>query len=78
MRKWLRHWLVRRIEAYQRAGGGRHYFGVACNFAPTCSEYTRQAILDRGVRGGVAAGWRRLRRCNDPDPARVMEDPYVP
>jgi putative membrane protein insertion efficiency factor len=36
---------------------GRH-----CRFAPSCSEYARQALLSHGVvRGGALAVWRILR-----------------
>jgi len=49
----------------------------ACRFAPTCSEYARQAVDDHGV---IRGGWlalARLARCHpfhpggfDPPPAR--------
>lgn len=64
------------IEAYQARGGGRRFFGVACNFSPTCSEYTRLAIEQDGFRSGVRAGWRRIRRCSNPDQVGVRDDPY--
>ena len=36
----------------------------ACRYYPTCSEYTRQAILKLGlVRGSIIGVWRIL-RCN--------------
>ncbi|HWA52291.1 MAG TPA: membrane protein insertion efficiency factor YidD [Patescibacteria group bacterium] len=40
------------------------YFGHACRFTPTCSEYAAQAIQKYGiVKGGFMSAWRIL-RCN--------------
>lgn len=36
----------------------------ACRFEPTCSEYTRQAIIRYGVLRGVFMGIRRLLKCH--------------
>jgi putative membrane protein insertion efficiency factor len=51
---------------------GRH-----CRFAPSCSEYTAQALIDHGPVRGTFLGIRRVCRCNplggsgyDPVPAR--------
>ena len=66
---------VRLIESYQRRGGGARLFGVECNFTPSCSEYTRQAILRFRFRRGVVLGWRRLWRCNRRDQVGVVADP---
>lgn len=42
---------------------GLHPHGF-CKFYPSCSEYTRLAILHEGViRGGLKGAWRIL-RCN--------------
>ncbi|MBE3603257.1 membrane protein insertion efficiency factor YidD [bacterium] len=53
------------------------WFGPACRFTPTCSEYARDAIREHGV---FAGGWmaaKRLGRCrpaggfgHDPAPRR--------
>ena len=38
------------------------WIGNHCRFAPTCSEYARQAIERHGaLRGGALAAWRLLR-----------------
>ncbi len=66
------------IRRYQRGGGGLRYFGVACNFAPTCSEYTRQAIEDLGVLRGVRQGWLRIKRCQHKGLTQRIPDPYLP
>ena len=71
-----RAWLVVLIQRYQRAGGGRRFFSVDCNFTPTCSEYTRQAVVDQGIMRGLALGWQRIRRCNQPHVAKKIADPY--
>jgi hypothetical protein len=49
----------------------------ACRFAPTCSEYARQALLEHGAFRGAWLGAKRLARCHpfhpggyDPPPAR--------
>ena len=49
----------------------------ACRFAPTCSEYARQAFAEHGVVRGLALAAWRLARCHpfhpggwDPPPTR--------
>ncbi|MFH0808963.1 MAG: membrane protein insertion efficiency factor YidD [Pseudomonadota bacterium] len=36
----------------------------ACRFAPTCSEYTRQAVSKYGAARGLYLSVRRLARCH--------------
>ncbi|HJS33173.1 MAG TPA: membrane protein insertion efficiency factor YidD [Alphaproteobacteria bacterium] len=38
--------------------------GNNCRFAPSCSEYAREAIAVYGPLTGVALGLRRILRCN--------------
>jgi uncharacterized protein len=35
-----------------------------CRYYPSCSEYTRQALLQKGVFKGLFAGAWRILRCN--------------
>ncbi len=39
------------------------FFGGACKFYPSCSNYAVEAITKHGVRRGVALAARRLLRC---------------
>ena len=50
-----------------------------CMYKPTCSEYTLQAINNRGVFLGICAGLFRIIRCNpfskggyDPPPEKFV------
>jgi len=39
-------------------------FPNSCRHYPSCSEYTRQALLTHGVIKGLAMGVWRILRCN--------------
>ena len=65
------------IGWYQRRGGSRHFFNLDCNFEPSCSEYTRQAIVKYGTYKGIALGLSRIKRCNDPDCVDKKHDPLT-
>jgi len=36
----------------------------SCRFAPTCSQYTYEAILKFGIFKGVGLGMKRIARCH--------------
>ncbi len=42
-----------------------------CRFYPSCSEYAKQAIVNRGVFKGIAMGVLRLGRCHPWNSPRV-------
>jgi uncharacterized protein len=65
----VRQGLALLITAYQRTlspdhGPLRHVLGGACRYQPTCSQYTKEAILKHGVLKGVWLGARRVARCH--------------
>lgn len=67
--------LLKAIRFYQTTGGSVKHFAISCNYSPTCSHYTYQAIERFGVIKGVSMGIKRIRRCNDPDCIEVKQDP---
>lgn len=63
------------IRRYQASGGSRRWFGIECNFEPSCSEYTKQCIQQYGAIKGWRLGLSRIRRCNAPDQFEKQQDP---
>ena len=63
------------IRRYQKNGGAKAHFNLSCNFSPSCSEYTHQAIEKFGLYQGIKLGFNRIRRCNDPDCVTIKHDP---
>lgn len=62
------------VAAYQRLLSP--FLGPHCRFAPTCSEYARQALLGHGALRGAWLALRRIMKCqpfhpggSDPPPA---------
>ncbi len=51
--------LIRAYKAILSPLLGKH-----CRYAPTCSDYTREAIERHGLLRGVWLGVRRLLRCH--------------
>jgi putative component of membrane protein insertase Oxa1/YidC/SpoIIIJ protein YidD len=68
---------LKAINWYQRKGGSRHFFGIECNFEPTCSEYTKQSIQKYGLLSGIRRGWRRICICNRSDVICKCIDPVT-
>lgn len=71
----LKQCALKAIRRYQRNGGASAHFNVSCNFIPSCSEYTHQAVSKYGLVKGLYIGVKRIRRCNDPDCVKLKHDP---
>ncbi|WP_261626181.1 membrane protein insertion efficiency factor YidD [Pseudoalteromonas holothuriae] len=71
----LKRFTLSAIRTYQANGGAKAHFNLSCNFTPSCSEYTHQAISKYGLCKGLWWGFKRIRRCNDPDCIDVKSDP---
>ena len=75
---WLARGAVGAIRGYQLVASP--YIGRVCRFAPTCSEYARQAISEHGAIRGTWLALRRVLRCqpfssggyDPPPPARQV------
>ena len=52
--------LVGLINLYQIMPLSSH---TCCRFYPTCSEYTKQAIIEYGSIKGLFLGFKRILRC---------------
>lgn len=59
--RWARQGAALCIRAYQRVLSP--VLPRRCRFAPSCSEYARQAILRHGILRGGSLALRRLVRC---------------
>lgn len=57
----VRHLAAAVIRLYQMTFSA--FLGRHCRFNPTCSEYTRQAVLRFGVLRGGWLGLKRVARC---------------
>lgn len=66
--------LIRLIELYRQRGGGRRLW-VECNFTPSCSAYAQEALRKHGAFHGSKLAVRRIRRCNDPNLLKPVDDP---
>ena len=53
--------LIKLIELYQRIPFRSHY---DCRFIPTCSEYTKEAIIKYGSFKGSIMGIKRIIKCH--------------
>ena len=68
------------ITLYQKTLS--HVIGRQCRFYPSCSEYTKQAIIKHGFFLGCTLGAYRIIRCNplckgglDPVPEKIFNFP---
>jgi len=57
----MKHFIVKLITLYQKTPTRSH---SSCVFIPTCSEYTKEAVLKYGSFVGVYKGFLRILRCH--------------
>lgn len=55
------NFFVKIINIYQKIPLKSHY---SCVFIPTCSEYTKEAIIKYGSIKGIFLGLKRIARCH--------------
>lgn len=65
----LRYVFASAVRLYQLALSP--LLGQRCRFYPSCSEYTRDALLRHGVRKGLMLGIVRLCKCHPWHPGGV-------
>lgn len=53
------NFVIKLINYYQASPKG-HY----CNFTPSCSEYTKQALVKYGLFKGLFLGFKRILKCH--------------
>ena len=61
----LKKIFVKLIEVYQFFS---KYKPKVCRFYPTCSQYTKEAILKYGVVKGCVLGIKRISKCHPLNP----------
>ncbi|MFA7000182.1 MAG: membrane protein insertion efficiency factor YidD [Candidatus Paceibacterota bacterium] len=57
----MKQFFIKLINFYQKIPLKSH---SSCVFLPTCSEYTKEAILKYGVLIGIYKGFKRILRCH--------------
>lgn len=57
----MKYFLIGIIQIYQMIPSRIHSL---CRFQPTCSEYTKEAIIKYGSLKGCYLGIKRILRCN--------------
>lgn len=57
----MKKFLIKIINLYQKTPLQSH---SSCVFIPTCSEYTKEAIVKYGSIVGVCKGFLRILRCH--------------
>jgi hypothetical protein len=79
----MRNLIIKLISLYQKTLSPDHgwlkfkYPYGYCKFYPSCSEYTKQAIAQRGVAAGVGLGALRILKCNPWSENKIDELPQL-
>lgn len=73
----LQNYIVKSIATHQAKQAGIGVYRVECNFEPSCSEYTKQAVIHFGVLKGVVLGVKRIKRCCNRDQVGIRHDPLI-
>jgi len=60
-RQMMKDFFIKIINIYQKTPLRAH---SSCVFLPTCSEYTKEAIIKYGALVGIYKGLRRILRCH--------------
>lgn len=61
----LKKIILTSIDWYQKnISKWLEYNNICCKYYPTCSEYTKQAVLKYGTIKGIFLGTKRILRCN--------------
>jgi hypothetical protein len=61
----MKKYFIKSIDFYQKnISLNIESKGIHCNFYPTCSEYTKQAIEKYGALKGTLMGAKRILKCN--------------
>lgn len=64
-------WIYQKIFSFDHGFLKVFYPYGFCKFYPTCSEYSKQAVLKYGIIKGVALSIRRLSHCHPFSQSRV-------
>lgn len=65
---------IKAIQKYQALGGGDKLLNVDCNFTPSCSHYSVEALQKYGFIQGWKLSFNRIRRCNQRDLVEKIVD----
>ena len=68
----MKRFLIKIIEWYQKhISLWLESKNIRCKYYPTCSEYTKQAIIKYGTIKGLLLGIFRILRCNPFSKGRI-------
>ncbi len=62
--------LIFLINSYQKYIS-KYYFRPTCIFFPSCSEYTKEAVIKYGAFKGMFLGFKRIFKCHPFNTPRI-------